>query len=530
MKKAKNKSEIKNENVRKRGIFTVIFAVVFVAVVILVNIFSTTLAQKLPTTLDLTADKTGTLTVENVDFIKGVENKVEIVVCAPRESYTGADMVNYASTVYYVTENNTPDNYFNQTVNLIETYPKYNGNISVSYVDTQSPKFRELESGFETEISYGDILVRCTRPDEKGIEKTFESVITFEEIYELYDTTNGQGAMYGSYAYTITNSNIETCLSSAIYTVAASENKTVAVLASHSTKDAEVAFTNSLKSYNYNITSIDGVVNDENLKNVDTLLLVSPVSDLSSAELETIDKFLDNDGKRGKNFLVFGSTSSPKTPNLNEFLEEWGIGVNDGIAYETSSAYRLSDGNSYILFNKGDELTASINSGELLYYSNDIVSSSLLFEKSGSRTAHLLMTTSPNAVTAPKGSKGYTPSSNDVVGELPLAIVTEDTTYDSNYDEISSYVGYFASSNFISDAWEQFGDNGNMEFALSVANAMSGREAGNMYFLPKITGYYTMDTPFTDAEYTAIYIIFIVVIPVIILLGGVLVWFRRRNR
>lgn len=530
MKKAKRTNEVKNENVKKRGIFTIVFSVVFVAVVILVNVFSTSLAQKLPTTLDLTADKTGTLTVENVDFIKTIENNIEIVICAPRESYTGADMVNYASTVYYVTENNTPDNYFNQTVNLIETYPKYNDKISVSYVDTQSPKFKELESDYDSEISYGDILVRCTRPDETGKEKTFESVITFEDIYELYDATNGQGAMYGSYAYTITNSNIETCLSSSIYTVAASENKTVAVLASHSTKDAELAFTESLKSYNYEITTIDGVVNEKNLQNVDTLLLVAPVSDLSATELEHIDKFLDNDGKRGKNFLVFGSTASPATPNLNEFLEEWGVGVNEGIAYETNGAYRLSSGTSFILFNKGDDLTASINSSELLYYSGDIVSATRLYETSGSRTTHLLMTTSPYAVTAPKGSKGYTPSSNDVVGEMPLAIVTEDTTYDANYDEISSYVGYFASSNFISDAWEQFGDNGNMEFALSVANVMSGRDAGNMYFLPKITGYYTMDSPFTEAQYTAIYIIFIVAIPVIILIGGVLVWFRRRNR
>ncbi|MBQ5764763.1 MAG: hypothetical protein IIW03_01305 [Clostridia bacterium] len=115
MKKSKT-NQIKNENVKKRGTFTIVFAVLFVAVVILVNFFSTSLAQKLPTTIDLTADKTGTLTVENVDFIKSIENEVEIVVCAPRESYTGSDMVGYASTVYYVTENNTPDNYFNQTV------------------------------------------------------------------------------------------------------------------------------------------------------------------------------------------------------------------------------------------------------------------------------------------------------------------------------------------------------------------------------------------------------------------------------
>ena len=527
----KQNAKIKNPNIKKHGIFTLVFAIVLVALVVLANILSTSIAQKTPTTIDVTADESNSLTLENIDFIKGVDKPVEIIVCATREGYTGSEMVSYVSSVYYVQENATPDNYFNQTVTLLESYPKYNDNISVSYVDPQSPKFRELESNFDVDITYGDILVRCTRPDEKGKETTFESVITFEDIYELYDASSGtSGSMYGYSTYTITASNIETEVSSAIFTVAASGKKKIAVLSTHATKNAEKTLTAALEEYNFEILDLDGIISEKTLADVDTALLVAPVSDLSENELNALEEFLDNDGERGKNLIVFGSTASPATPNLNEFLEEWGIKVEDAMAYDTNAGYRLSDGNSMMLFNKKDDLTGSINAGELSYYCGDNVALKRAYETKGTRTTHILMSTSSYAVAAPKGVSGYTASSNDTVGEMPVVLLTEDTTYDDNYDEISSYVAYFASADFIDDTWEQFGDNGNMEFAIAVTNIINGRDAASMYFLPKTTGIYTMSTPFSDAQYTAIYIVSIFVIPALLLIGGVLVWIRRRNR
>ena len=526
-----NNTKIKNPKFMKRSIFTVVFAVILVAVIITANILATTIARKAPTTIDLTADESNTLTVENVDFIKNIDQPVEIVICATREGYTGSEMTNYVYNVYYVEENATPDNYFNQTVTLLETYPKYNDKIKVSYVDPQSPAFKALESNYDIDITYGDILVRCTRPDENGKEATFEQVVTFEEIYELYDPSNGSNAMYGGYSYyTITGSNIETRISSAIFSVAASKNKKIGILANHSTKDSYLALTEALENYNFEFVNIDGVISNETLKDIDTVLLAAPVSDLSENSLEALSNFLDNDGKRKKNLLVFGSTASPNTPNLNEFLEEWGIKVEDGMAYDTNGGYRLSDGESMMLFNKKDDFTKSINNSELSYYCGDNVAISKSYETNGSRTTHVLMQTSPYAVTAPKGVNGYTASANDVLGEKPVIIATTDTTYDSNYDEIKSHVVYFASVDFINEAWTQFGDNGNMDFAIAVTNIINDRAAASMYFLPKTTGIHSMSTPFTDAQYTAIYVICIFVIPALLLIGGVVVWFRRRNR
>ena len=101
--------------------------------------------------------------------------------------------------------------------------------------------------------------------------------------------------------------------------------KKIAVLTNHSTKDSYLALTEALENYNFDIVNIDGVISKETLKDIDTVLLAAPVSDLSEKSLEALSNFLDNDGKRQKNLLVFGSTASPNTPNLNEFLEEWAL-------------------------------------------------------------------------------------------------------------------------------------------------------------------------------------------------------------
>ena len=154
----------------------------------------------------------------------------------------------------------------------------------------------------------------------------------------MQENSGGYGSYYGMSTYSITASNLETALSGAIYTVAASENRKVGFLSTISKSGTADEYITALESYNFDVENIEGLVTASTLENYDLLLLVAPTADMTGEELKIIDKFLDNDGKRGKSFLVFGSTGSPETPNLNDFLEEWGIGVEEGVAYETDTS------------------------------------------------------------------------------------------------------------------------------------------------------------------------------------------------
>ena len=521
-KKPKTK-KLKNVNAARKGLVMIITVVVLAAVLILVNVGSVIIAQKLPTTVDVTADNSNSLTDDNIKFIKSINENVEIIICATREGYTGSEMVQYAANTYYVQENTTPYNYYNQTITLIEMYPKYNSKIKVNFVDTQKPDFNLLEQESGIDISYGDIIVRCKK---QGSETYNTMVVSFDDIYELYDASNGYASMGYGY-YTITSSNIESKLSSAIYTVASSEKRNIAFLAGHSDTDAAKTLTSTLTEYNYDITEVPGRVDSDILSKVDTVLLVAPVSDLTGEELKAMDKFLDNDGKRGKNFLVFGSLSSPATPNLDQFMEEWGIKVEDGIAYETESSKRVDDATIMLELSK-DDLVKNISASEKYYYSSSNKALSQVFETKDSRTTHILMTTSDTATIAPKEAvNGYTAPKDAELKKIPVVMVCEDTTYDDKLDEISSYVGYFGSEDIISSFWTNYNDIGNLDFAVTTVNATGGR-ANSMYFLPKITG--TNALTLTESQKKTVRVITFWVIPPLILIGGVWIWIRRRNR
>lgn len=522
-KKEKKNKKLKNKKAFKKGGYIFVTTVIVIAVLVLVNVFSTILAQRLPTTIDATSNRSNTLSDNNINFIKSIKEEVEIIVCASKEGYTGSEMVNYAYNTYYVQENSTPYNYFNQTITLIESYQKYNSKIKVSYVDTQSPAFKKLESENNIDISYGDILVRCTRNID-GKTVTLSDVVVFDDIYSLQDNSGGS-SYYGYSSYSITASNLESALSGAIYTVAASENKKIGYISAKSASGAAEEFLSALGNYNFGITEIKGLVNSANLEEFDTLLLVSPTADLSGEELSAIDKFLENDGKKGKSFLVFGSVSSPATPNLNDFMEEWGIGIEDGIAYETNDYYR--NNNAILLFNAEDDLTKTINNAENPLISENNIALSQVYEEQGNRSTHILLTTSETAVIAPKGTEGnYTPPSSAEKSKIPVAIVTEDTDFDDDANQISSYVGYFSSENFISSVWNAYSVS-NMEFAVTAANAVSGR-SDTVYFDYKITRITYMNV--TDSQINTVRIVTMFVFPILVLIGGILIWILRKNR
>ena len=522
-KKNKRSDKLRNKNALKKSSFVLITTVVIVSALVLINVLTTVLARRLPLTIDATADKANTLSDKNINFIKSIDEEVEIIVCASREGYTGSDMVNYAYNTYYVQENSTPYNYFNQTITLIETYAKHNSNIKIQYVDTQSPSFQKLESESSIDISYGDILVRCTR-DIAGKQVTLSDVVVFDDIYVLQDNSGGY-SYYGMSSYSITASNLESALSGAIYTVAASENRKVGYLSTISKSGAADEYITALESYNFDVEEIEGLVNASTLESYDLLLLVAPTADMTGEELRAVDKFLDNDGKKGKSFLVFGSTGSPETPNLNDFLEEWGIGVEDGIAYETDSS-KKSD-NYVFLLNAEDDLTKTINNSQKVYISSNNIALSRVYEEKDSRKSHILLKTSETAVVAPKGTDGsYTPPSSDEKASIPVAMVTSDTDYDENTNDIVSYVGYFSSENLISSEWSS-SPAGNMEFAVTATNSISGRSDA-VYFDYKITRLSYMNV--TDSQINTVRVVSMFVFPVIVLIGGILIWILRRNR
>lgn len=541
-KKKKKKSDepgqpdkIKNANALKRGSFSLIIIAIFCACLVLVNILATVIASNFPTTLDVTTDRSSKLTAENIDYIRQLSEqtdieKIEIIVCATRASYTGTDMINYVYNYYGVSENNTPYNYFNQTVRLIEEYPKYNNKIAVSYMDPQEPGFNLLESESDISITYGDILVRCTKRDnsaEEGVSVKSD-VLTFTDIYETQSSTDAYGNISG---YTIVVSNIENALSSSLNKVAMGVTKKAAILQTNCDPSSLTYLQSSLESYDYTFTTIDGRVSDDALKDVDLLIISKLQNDFDSETLKVFDRFLENDGKLGKSIAYFADQSSPATPNFNQFLEEWGINQLDGVVYETNSSYHNYQSHTTIMQQRADnDITKSLQSSVKYYWSDGNTPFETAYTERDTRTVNVLLASSDSTIIAPKGTAGgYTAPSTTTRKSYPTIILTMDERTTDDGETISSGVIAFASTDFLSYDWSQYSDVGNMDFATLSINAAAGRD-NSLYFTPKITGVTGIAMPASAAVKGAVIIIFNIALPVLCILGGIVVWTIRRRR
>jgi len=526
--KTTKSGKIKSAYATKKGLFSAALIAIFCVALLLINVLSIVLASKLPTTIDVTESRSFKLSEENIEYVKqfnDIENikKIEIILCATKAGYTGSEMVNYVNQNWGITESNSPDNYFNQTVRLIEEYPKYCSKISVNYIDPQEPTFQKLESETDIEINYGDVLVRATKTDGS----TKSTLLDILDLYEVQMMQDANYYYYGQETYRITISNVENSISGALNKIAMGVNKKAAILTKSCNIENITTLSSNLKSYDYTVSNYDGNVTLENLKEYDAVIICAPTNDFDSETLKTLDAFLENDGKLGKALIYIASQSSPATPNLNLFLNDWGFKTVDGILYETNSKNYYSTPTTIYQVPTEDDFVLDFEATEKLFVSGSNTPFEITFETKGTKTVHSLLQTNETTLIAPKGTSGnYTAPSSTVKKAYPTVVMSVDARYDEEDNEIMSAVLAISSTDLISTTWSQYTDVGNIDFVTQMTNTALGRE-NSLYIMPKGTTITGIATPASAAVKSALMWLFMIILPVVTIVGGILIWMRR---
>ena len=135
------------------------------------------------------------------------------------------------------------------------------------------------------------------------------------------------------YTY-IKSSRTDEAITSAIMNVTSDYTPKVTILSAHSSFDAS-AFSSLLAQNNFETVSQDLLMDEIDPEAV-VAVLFAPSEDLDEAQLKKLDAFLDNDGQKGKTLLYFAAANQPKLPNLEAFLSEWGIVIEDSTILETN--------------------------------------------------------------------------------------------------------------------------------------------------------------------------------------------------
>ena len=519
-KKAPKKPKlIKNQALLKRGGYAMGITAAVLAGLIVFNVLIAVLAQRVNLEFDMSLTAQNSMSEENIDFVKNLDKEVTVTVCAKAEDYVG-EYMNYYAQQYGVTETYT--DYYKQTITLLDKYRDYNKKIKIDYIDTQSSEFTQITTKYSNQtINYGDIIVTC---NDGGNERY--KIIGYKDIYVLSE--DDTYAAYGVTTSTVSANNIETALTSAISYVTSSKTKKVAFITGHSKTDYIESYRNLLKTNNYEIELISDTLITNISDEFDALFIVAPTTDFIDTELDAIAKFLDNDGKYEKGLVFFADAASPYLPNLYEYLEEWGIGVGEGILFETNANNHIP--NEPTTLGSYPVSEDKINNGISACITGYNVPIKALFEEEGTYKVTSLIETPESVVAAPVGTaNNWNGADNYTKAAYSTVMQSERMTYDKDNVEINNYVFAFSSTEFIYSDYAEMAQISNKNIALAAAERAVGAEDTGVSFVSKTIENESFSDSVTQSSSSLITIIFMIALPVGLLATSIYVYIRRKN-
>ena len=519
--------KLKNAYRLKYGSYATSITAVFIAVMVLLNVFFGVINDKNPLTIDMTAENAFTVNPENIEFIKNIDYKVKLRVLFTEELYLEGS---YASYYRSITDN-SGGKYYEQTVKLLKQYRKYNDNISLEFIDPYGSEITSIISEFtaaDLSMDYGDILIECYPDGEDKPAK--RGVISFNDCYELESANSEYAAYYGTdyESYNLVGNNIEQAVANGIFKTVNLTEIDVALITANSAESYVENFKKTAKQNAINFKSCP-IIKGTDFSDYEVMMICSPGKDYTEAEIEVIEKWLDNDGKRGKTLVFFASPASPELPNLYAFLEEWGIAVEEGYKYYSKdSNYYSTDRTNIYLETTLSDYTSASDALSYDYIANQMVPLSTVFESEayGTRTVETILQTADNEVfKKPDDDSNWKPEG---AGEAqPVMMLSKDADEgDASFVLAVASVDYLTNAHTVTKS-----DNGNFRLLVDVLNKTSRNDEDKYVMETKVladtSGAFTTST--TEFQTIIVAVVFIVLIPLALIATAVYVYIKRKN-
>lgn len=543
----------KKMQVRKKlkygGIATAV-TVIFVAVVVLLNVVVAQVCKRNPdAVLDLTTANLYEISDDTVDYIKNLDQDVEIAISSEESTFQS-------------------DKYYKMISETISKYQGYSDHISVTYFDTTKDpdilsKYQDLYAG---DISSNQIIV--TSGDRI-------KVYSLTDMFEI-DQDKYQSYYYGyaSLSDCITGFKGEQTLTTAIMNVTDSNPKSVAVItksngnyifsATQANAYAVTAMENLLNDNGYDVKELDMVNDTLDAETYDIVVLPAPANDLTMDAIKKLQDFLQNDGNLGKQLIYVADYTQSVTPNLDAFLKDWNLQVD-------SSYVREDDNNRnqtvQIVASAGKGLIAPIVSlGDSENYGGNLANSSLpivaplarpiqKLPSNNGRVVYSLLQSSDTSYAYPltqQASSGEdtTESASEESQEATEATTTEGaatTSFDTDSavrgantvmalsqsqqstgsELIESDVIVLGSMAMMDYYLTQDSSYNNAEYFIGVLNSVCGKE-DSIVIASKDMAATSISA--TQTQLVTLRTIVVFLIPLAVAAAGIVVFLRRRNR
>ena len=528
-KKEKKTKDGKKFNAKKlkHGTMATVFTCVFVALLVLVNVVTTMLFDRYPITIDLTTNKIYSVSNDTEDYVKKVNVDVQVTIFADENTYT-----NYSS-------------YNKQAVELLKNYCKLNHHITYRFVDIDSHP--EIVKEYTDTISQFDMIFETkTKVDGKEISRTRKlgmlDLLTFTDEFEeklsqsgySIDTLAQQAggdlsflSYYGSY---VESSNAEQAFTSALMTVTDPNPVYVTILTGRSELTQLTYFQTLLTANGYNVNTVD-ITSEDIPADTDVVVIPAPKTDYLAEDITKVSDFLNNDGNLGKQLLYIASYGQEDTPNLDEFLSEYGLSVGKGVICESDSGKYYNSPCVTVASTVSDNFTQDVSTKNPAILSALCRPVNTLFDEQDMVSTDAYLKSSDSAYTANVEISQTTGQVNIgdalVKGQQNYMAVGSKAKFTDDNKTLYSNVIAVGSEGMLSDTYLQYSQYQNSEYFISVINGLTGKTAGITITPKTITGN-VFDI--TQQQKTVLKWTFCLGVPVVVLIVGIVIWARRKNK
>lgn len=481
----------------KYGAISTTITIIFIVAVVLLNIVISTLTTRYSLKFDITPQQYFEITQETVDYLKEIKEDVDIVVLADEASLSASDIYN------------------KYLVEILYKYTKNSDKIKLEFVNPDKnpdyvSKYKSIYSGV---INAGSIVITSG----ERIRVLTQSDI----ISSTVDTSTG-------YYNTSTSMIAEQSLTSAVMFVTNEHPVNVTVMAANM-EESGISGLSALLEKNGYFFSLTDPATGSIPEDANIVIVPAPMSDYTEATCKRIEDFLYNNGKYGKNLVYFPNYQQLDTPNLDALLETWGVQVDDGYVCESDQNYYVNSPYNIISTLEAIDYTKGISDMSKPFVS--VMSSPIkkLWDTQDTYTVTSLLHTSSAALSltnemAQNGTFDPDTAEKSVYDLMLLSSrkeVVDNVECTTNVLTISSLycvdASFLTSTSFV-----------NGEYVLSIFNTLTGKTEDGITIVPKNVEQYSI--AITESAAAKLKWIMVIGIPVVILIIGIVIWARRRNR
>ena len=323
---------------------------------------------------------------------------------------------------------------------------------------------------------------------------------------------------YGGY---VESSSAEQAFTSALMTVTDPNPVNVVFLTGRNEVSTLEYLQTLLKANGYNVSSVD-ITSEEIPEDASVVVIPAPQNDYMPDEVRKIADYMNNNGDLGKQLIYCASLAQGKTPNLDEFLEEYGVQIGDGVVCETAADHYYQM--PYITVTNDvsgnfDQDMATSDPTVLNYYSRPI---KLLFDEQDRVGTEAYIKSTENAYIA-DANTGETIERGQ---QIYTAVASKVVFLEDGGSTYSNLI-VFGSVDTLSDSILSYNQFQNREYILSLLNGITHKTDG-IVIQPKVIEGNVFDV--NEKQRNTLSTVFILVIPAAVLIVGGVIWLRRKNR